>query len=261
MIALTSLFRKAFAFGIGAFLWGGPRLAAAEPVKSSLAFHFAGWSLGKSGPSEWAPQRTFYPEPAFLTMTEVGDQNFGVLELDMLVRFLTHWTYGAATDSTDRSGLDHAYLTVNKGYFLLNEGKGGSFDWGLGMDLDWRRAGLNPREGYPATRSYSVVGAGLVTRMKMDAGGHFLLSPAIAYDAYAWPHRSGSWITGHGIRADCDIWISAWPGPYKLTLQPFWHWHSWSGIDQGRPFRDVETRTFGVKFGFGVRPQPFVPSY
>jgi hypothetical protein len=261
MTALIPQFKNAALSCLAMVLWVGLTLGNGETVKSSLAFNLMGWSLGKSGPAGNIPEQTFYPEPTFLTMSEVGDLGFGVLEVDMLMRYLTHWTYGAGADSTDGFGLDHSYLTINKGFFLLNEGRGGRFDWGLGIELDWRKADLLPNEGYPRTRAFSILGGGIVSRLKMDASDHLLISPAIAYDSYALPHHAGRWITGHGVRADCDIWFSAWPGAYKMTLQPFWHWHLWNGSHSGSEFKNVTTRTFGIKFGFGYRPKPFVPSY
>ncbi len=230
-----------------------------SPLTSSIAIHMAGWGRGKAGPASGLPEGDFYVEPIFLTMTEVGDHAFGVLETDMVIRYLTHGIY--ASDSNDGFGLDHAYFTLNKGFFLLNDGRGGNIDWGLGLDFDWRRADVLPREGSSPTLSQKMVGGGIVTRLKMSAGSHFMASPAFAYDIYVLPHNQGDWASGHGFRLDCDLWISPWPGPYTMTLQPFLHWRSWNGSSGAHSFEGAKSRVYGVKMGFGIRPTPFVPQY
>jgi hypothetical protein len=233
--------------------------AIGDPLASNIAIHFAGWGRGEAGPSSGLPQSKFDVEPTFLTMAEVGEHAFGTLETDMLMRFVTHGAY--ASDSSDNYGLDHAYFTMNKGFFLLNDGRGGNIDWGLGLDFDWRRADILPREGLPSTASQKMMGGGVVTRLKFDAGTHFMASPSLTYDIYFFPHDSRNWISGHGFRLDCDLWVSAWPGAYTMTLQPFMHWRSWNGSNEGRYYDGAKSRVYGVKMGFGLRPVPFVPQY
>jgi hypothetical protein len=223
----------------------------AEKPNANLAFHVLGYGEGKvsEGPSQ--PRESFQLEPIFLTMSEVGQGTFGVLELDGLAWYLTHWAYDNAYDAGDRPGLDHAWITVNKGLFLLNEGRGGAVDWGVGLDFDWRRYDALPRSGTGSPRRINAMGVGTVMRFKFSLGHFALISPALAYDAYARPDEHTQMLEGQGFRTDCDIWLKFWPGSLAITLQPFWHWRTFDIRLGGQDFRGARTSVLGLKMGLG----------
>lgn len=229
-----------------------PITSFAQPVPAAIAVNTFAYARGSS--DDGTLNRKFSVEPLFLSMSEVSQRGFGVLDLDMLMRYATQWTYRFAYPKHEDPGLDHAYITVNKGIFLLHDGQGGAFDFGLGLDLDWRRAESVPREGHPATESRNLLGLGAVARFKLDVGRNFLFSPAITYDAYFLPDAHDQYIEGHGWRFSGDIWLSAWSGRSTVTLQPFWHWRRLDTERGSSSVFDATTSTFGCKFGFGTRP-------
>lgn|GEM_PF-7055316 len=227
--------------------------SAHAAVSSSLAFNLGGYGRSELAASKGGDAPSHILEPAFLTMAEVGEASFGALELDFLMRAMTHWAYGEWYGGSRDLGLDHAYIAVNKGLFLLHEGQPAPFNLGLGLDMDWRLAHALPRDQGPPLR-VGLLGLGLVMRLKMDFSPYVRISPALAYDGFVRPDTHADMLEGHGLRADCDIWLRAWPGRYTATLQPFFHWRTLDIRRGGKEYRDAQAKAFGVKFGFGFRP-------
>lgn len=227
---------------------------AVETVNSALAFHLLGLGHGRATPAASGVSSRFALEPAFLTMSDVSETSFGSLEMDFLSLGLWNWTLGQWADDDARKGRDHAWLTVNKGLFLLNQGKGGAFDAGLGLDFDWRRLSVTSSSQDRGLQRVDILGAGAVMRLKIDLGRWVRFSPALAYDAYALPDGRAQIIEGQGLRLDGDTWLRAWPGRYTVTLQPFWHWRSFDIRRHGVNLRQAETETLGLKIGIGILP-------
>lgn len=226
---------------------------SAQPIPAAIAVNTFAYAQGSSDNGRL--KREFSLEPVFLSMSEVSQHGFGILEMDMLARTALHWAYDPFYSGSDKLGLDHAYITINKGIFLLNEGQGGAFDFGLGLDLDWRRIVIAPREGEPPMGMRSVLGAGIAARAKFAWASHMLFAPAAAYDLYTLPEMRIPSFAGHGLRISGDLWLSPWVGRMALTLQPFWHWRRIDLSEKSSPSPSAVTSTFGFKFGLGSIPE------
>ncbi len=248
-------FHHRFASAIGVFTLAlASSSFAIETVNSALAFHFIGLGHGRATPAASGYSSRFTLEPAFFTMSDVSQTHFGSLELDFTSLGLWNWSFGNWVDQEARTGRDHAWLTLNKGLFLLHQGMGGIFDAGLGFDFDWRRLSVTSTPQNKGLQKVDILGGGVVMRLKLDLGRWIRLSPAVTYDAYLLPDGHAQIIEGQGLRIEGDTWLRAWYGRYTLNLQPFWHWHSLDIRRGGVNLQKAETETMGLKIGFGILP-------